>query len=51
MAAMTTVTVQTNKELHLSKGGRAIVKKVATEQASIPTHEAVKLKAAGIVTY
>jgi hypothetical protein len=50
MAAMTTVTVSTNKELHISNG-RNITKKIATETASIPTHEAKKLKAAGIVTY
>jgi hypothetical protein len=51
MATMTTVTVQTGKELYVSEGGMELVKKVAGETASIPTAEAVKLKAAGIVTY
>ena len=51
MAAMTTVTVQTGKELTINTGGCTLTKKVATETASIPTHQAAKLKAAGVVTY
>lgn len=51
MATMTTVTVQTGKELYVSNGGMSMTKKVAGDTASIPTAEAVKLKAIGVVTY
>lgn len=51
MAAYTTVTVATGKEIYVNVAGMGLVKKVATETVSIPTHEAVKLKAAGLVTY
>ena len=51
MAAVTTVTVETGKELTVNKGGCTLTKVAAGGTASIPTHQAAKLKAAGIVTY
>lgn len=51
MAAMTTVTVATGKKLVVSRGGARLEEYSATETVSIPTHEAARLKAQGIVTY
>lgn len=48
---MTVVTVATGKELTVSRGGGTIEKYTATQTVSIPTDQAAKLKAAGIVTY
>jgi len=49
MATMTTVTVATGKELTVAKGGH-LKKLTETQTASIPTADAVKLIAAGVVS-
>lgn len=50
-ASYTLVTVQTGKEYHYNAGGMGLKKYVAGDTLTIPTADAVKAKAAGLVTY
>lgn len=51
MAAFTTVTVATGKEIHVNVGGMGLTKYTAGQTVKIQTQDAVRFKAAGLVTY